>query len=144
MGGVPSRRCYYGRFGQLGLHRDICSGASVSDMGWLRLVGSLKLQVYFAEYCPFYRALLQKRPMILRSLLIVATPYYEHSGRGSDMMNLQVLAVLSGMQDSLLTKLQMDTSRSPVDRVTGVCYGVATISKLLKIISLFCRIKSLV
>jgi len=114
MGGVPSRRCYYGRFGQLGLHRDICSGASVSDMGWLRLVGSLKLQVYFAEYCPFYRALLQKRPMILRSLLIVATPYYEHSGRGSDMMNLQVLAVLSGMQDSLLTKLRMDTSRVSV------------------------------
>ena len=44
-------------------------------MGWLRLVGSLKLQVSFAEYSLFYRALLQKRPIILRSLLIVATPY---------------------------------------------------------------------
>jgi len=44
-------------------------------MGWLRLVGSLKLQVSFAEYTFFYRALLQKRPIILRSLLIVATPY---------------------------------------------------------------------
>jgi len=44
-------------------------------MGWLRLVGSLKLQVSFAEYRLFYRALLQKRPVILRSLLIVATPY---------------------------------------------------------------------
>ena len=43
-------------------------------MGWLRLVGSLKLQVSFAEYCLFYRALLQKRPIFLRSLLIVATP----------------------------------------------------------------------
>jgi len=43
-------------------------------MGWLRLVGSLKWQVSFAEYCLFYRALLQKRPIILRSLLIVATP----------------------------------------------------------------------
>jgi len=80
--------------------------------GWLRLVSSLKLQVSFAEYHLFYRALfakktydfkeptshshpivgslkvkvsnakepykrddiLQKRPMILRSLLIVATP----------------------------------------------------------------------
>jgi len=31
-------------------------------MGWLRLVGSLKLQVSFAEYRLFYRALLQKRP----------------------------------------------------------------------------------
>jgi len=46
-------------------------------MGLLRLVGSLKSQVSFAEYSPFYRALLQKRPMILRSLLIVATPYRE-------------------------------------------------------------------
>ena len=44
-------------------------------MGWLRLVGSLKLQVSFAEYYLFYEALLQKRLMILRSLLIVATPY---------------------------------------------------------------------
>jgi len=43
-------------------------------MGWLRLVGSLKLQVSFAEYSLFYRALLQRRPMILRSLVIVATP----------------------------------------------------------------------
>ena len=44
-------------------------------MGWLRLVGSLKVQVFFAEYSLFYRALLQKRPIILRSLLIVGTPY---------------------------------------------------------------------
>jgi len=44
-------------------------------MGWLRLVGSLKLEVSFAEYHLFYRALLQKRPIILRSLLTKATPY---------------------------------------------------------------------
>ena len=31
-------------------------------MGWLRLVGSPKWQVSFAEYCLFYRALLQKGP----------------------------------------------------------------------------------
>ena len=43
--------------------------------GWLRLVGSFKLQVSFAEYSLVYRALLQKRLMILRSLLVVATPY---------------------------------------------------------------------
>jgi len=43
-------------------------------MGWLQLVGSLKLWVSFAEYRLFYRALLQKRPVMLRSLLIVATP----------------------------------------------------------------------
>ena len=47
-------------------------------MGWLRLVGSLKLQVSFAEYSLFYRALLQKRPMISRSLPIVATPYCKY------------------------------------------------------------------
>jgi len=33
-------------------------------MGWLRLVGSLKLQVSFAEHRLFSRALLQKRPVI--------------------------------------------------------------------------------
>jgi len=48
------------------------------SMGWVRIVGSFKLQVSFAEYSLFYRALLQKRPMILRSQLIVATPYVWH------------------------------------------------------------------
>jgi len=43
-------------------------------VGWLRLVGSLKSQVSFAEYRLFYRALLPKRPMIWRSLLVEATP----------------------------------------------------------------------
>ena len=44
-------------------------------MGWLRLVGSLRLYVSSAEYGLFYRALLQKWPVIIRSLLIVATSY---------------------------------------------------------------------
>jgi len=47
-------------------HRDlgcVCVSA-ISAMGWLRSVGSIKLQVSFAEYCLFYRALLQKRLMI--------------------------------------------------------------------------------
>ena len=48
---------------------------AVSCMGWLRLVGSLKLWVSFAEYSLFYRARLQKRPIILSILLTVATPY---------------------------------------------------------------------
>ena len=47
----------------------------VTHMGWLQLVGSLKLQVSFAEYHLCYRALLQKRPIILMSLLMVAIPY---------------------------------------------------------------------
>jgi len=44
-------------------------------MGWLRLVGSIKLQVAFAEYSLFYRALLQTRPIILSILLTEATSY---------------------------------------------------------------------
>jgi len=44
-------------------------------MGWLRLVGSLKVKVSNARE-PYKRDdILQKRPIILRSLLIVATPY---------------------------------------------------------------------
>ena len=39
------------------------------------LVGSLKIQVFLGEYRLFYRALLQKRPMICKGLLIKATPY---------------------------------------------------------------------
>ena len=58
----------------------VCVGSAfdcISGMGWLRLVGSFKLWVSFAEYRLFYRVFLQKRPMILRSLLIVATLYVE-------------------------------------------------------------------
>jgi len=44
-------------------------------MGWLRLVGALKVQVSFAKE-PYKRDdILQKRPIIWRRLLIVATPY---------------------------------------------------------------------
>jgi len=61
-------------------------------MGWLRLVGSLKSQVSFVKETYKRDDILQKRPIILRSLLIVATPY-----------------------------------------------GVAIMSRLLKIIGLFCK-----
>ena len=44
-------------------------------MGWLPLVGSLKLKVSFAKETYTTDDILQKRPIILRSLLIVATPY---------------------------------------------------------------------
>ena len=48
-----------------------------NGLGWLWLVGSFKIQVSFAEYNLLYRALLQKRPMFLGSLLIVATPCHD-------------------------------------------------------------------
>jgi len=55
-----------------------------SYYGWLRLVGSLKVKVYFAKE-PYKRDdILQKRPVILRSLLIVATPYRHTDDRGEE------------------------------------------------------------
>jgi len=63
---------------QANLYISLCNNKffkSQLAMRWLRLVGSLKLWVSFAEYRLFYRALLWKRPIILRSLLIVATAY---------------------------------------------------------------------
>jgi len=48
-------------------------------MWWLRLVGSLKLYVSFAKK-PYKRDLYSpKRRIILRGLLIIATPYVIHS-----------------------------------------------------------------
>ena len=44
-------------------------------MGWLRWVGCLKIQVSLQNTGLFCRALLQKRPIFLSILLIVATPY---------------------------------------------------------------------
>ena len=49
-------------------------------VGWLRSVGSIRLYVSFAEYRLFYRALLQKRPIILSILLTEATPCLYASG----------------------------------------------------------------
>jgi len=43
-------------------------------MGWLRFVGSLKLQVFFAKETYKRDLYSAKRPIFLRSLLIVATP----------------------------------------------------------------------
>jgi len=46
------------------------------DMRWLRFVGSLKLHVSFAEYSLFCRALLQKRPIILKEPTNSSHPIY--------------------------------------------------------------------
>jgi len=48
------------------------------DMRWLPLVGSLTLQVSFAKETYKRDYILQKRPIIWRSLLIVATRYDEY------------------------------------------------------------------
>ena len=44
-------------------------------MGWLRLVGSLKSWVSFAKKLYERDSILPKKPIILRSLLTVATPH---------------------------------------------------------------------
>jgi len=54
-----------------------------NDAGWLRLVGSFKLQVSFAKEPYKKDDILQKRPIILRSLLLVATPYPKWSSEWS-------------------------------------------------------------
>jgi len=56
-------------------YEEVLHHTSERAMGWLRLVGSLKLWVSAAEYRLFYRALLQNKPIFLRSLLIMATPH---------------------------------------------------------------------
>ena len=61
------------------VERRICQ---VNVLGWLRLVGSLILQVSFAKQ-PYKRDyILQKRRKISRSLLIVATPHALHVSIG--------------------------------------------------------------
>ena len=62
---VPIQQCAYSEYGVA--------------MGWLRLVGPFKIYVSFAEYSLFYRALLQKRPVILWSLLVAGTPHRSHA-----------------------------------------------------------------
>jgi len=53
---------------------------SMRVMGWLRLVGFLKIYVSLQNIGLFW-ALLQKRPIFLSILLIVATPYLPFGGR---------------------------------------------------------------
>ena len=82
-------------------------------MGLLRLVGFLTLQVSCVKYSLFYRTLLQKRPVILRSLLIVATPYLCHPNicvttNSSPTLSLTVsLTLLRTNTDCITNQLQI-------------------------------------
>jgi len=51
----------------------VCIVIMLSDMGWLRLVGCLKIYISLQNIGLFCRSLLQKRPIFLSILLIVAT-----------------------------------------------------------------------
>ena len=80
-----------------------------TSMGWLRLVGSLQLYVSFAEYRLFYRALLQMRPILLRSLLFVAITYHpnthmddEYGLAQQDRLNYRSLLQKSPLQKNCI------------------------------------------
>jgi len=60
------------------------------DIRWLRLVGSIGIQVSLAEYCLFCRALLQKRHIISSILPTKATPYHDISNMSDDSWQFQV------------------------------------------------------
>jgi len=70
-------RVHYNAPQRTAMHRNTSqrtASFAAEAMGRLRLVGSLKLQVSFAKE-PYKRDyILQKRLIILRSLLIIATP----------------------------------------------------------------------
>jgi len=53
----------------------------------------LKMIGLFVEYHLFSRALLQERPIILRSLLIVATPYMVNERRAYIIMETQYIHI---------------------------------------------------
>jgi len=69
------------------------SATAESAMGWLRVVGSLEIQISFAKE-PYERDdILQKRRMILRSLLIVATQYSYIVSHSIDYSRLLIIYV---------------------------------------------------
>jgi len=71
-----------------GKRESVFSVLRFSHLGCLQLVGSLKFYVSFAEYPLFYRALLKKRPIILRSLLAEATPCHTKSHTTLDSLRI--------------------------------------------------------
>jgi len=96
-------------------------------------------KVSFAEYRLFYRALLQKRPIILRSLLVIATPKVSFAEYG-----LFYRALLQKRPIILRSLLIVATQylyyhESSEYDLRRMSYGVATTSRLLKMIGLFCK-----
>jgi len=67
-----------------------CQVAATLTMGWLQWVGSLKLQVFFAEYSLLYRALLQKRPIILGSFAEETYHFKEPANRSHPVCELNI------------------------------------------------------
>ena len=78
-------------------HAYVWHDSLIGTIGWLQLVGSLKLYVSFAKE-PYKRDyILQKRPAILRSLLIVATPYRCQQLETSECMHVYMYVFFSSI-----------------------------------------------
>jgi len=138
------------------------------DMGWLRLVGSMKLQVSFAKE-PYKRDyILQKTPIICSILLTVTNLYSKNDIMRNYEIRHETWDMRHGMWDvgwlrlAGSIKLEVSFAKEPNKRdyilqkrpiMYIMCLmrhgswdmrcGVATISRLLQIIGLFCRISSL-
>jgi len=101
-------------------------------MGWLWLAGSLKSKVSFAKE-PYKRGvILQKIPIILISLLLEATPYTQIFNKSDSVCCsvLQCVAVCLRLINSLIVS-------SHLFHIT-----MASSSRLIKIIGIFCRMTS--
>jgi len=70
----------------------------------------LKITVSFAEYSLFYRVLLQKRPIILRSLLIEATPYQKRPFKETSERDLAKRRVRETLQREVAKRLVLPPS----------------------------------
>ena len=95
------------RWEEEGVRQTLCpreESIRLRAMGWLRCVGSLKLWVSFAEYRLSYRALLQKRSIISRSLRIVATPYISLGQRGVDLREVDQIRDVVRAWDSRISE----------------------------------------
>ena len=95
-------------------------------MGLLRLLGSLKSQVSFAKE-PY------KRDDILQSrhILVVAMVYC--------IINYRSLLQQSPIKETIFCRRDISQSLQCINNCCGLQYGVATNSRLLKIIGLFCK-----
>jgi len=124
-----------------GLQQSCNRAATCVDMRWLRLVGSWKLQVSFAKEPNKRECILRKRHVIVRSLLIVANPY---------VRTCRMVSVWMQRATRLSTHIHGDTvQHTALHRNTDTIYiyvyvythiyGVASTSRLLKTIGLFCK-----
>jgi len=98
--------------------RDQCDRHSAlrDTTRWLRLVGSFKSSVSFVKYSLFYRALLQKRPILLRSLLIVATPYPfagEHYPDKSHFLQKSPTLIRVSFAQKSITRMKVSFGKEP-------------------------------